>query len=710
MPTQVRSLLGSAAGAISNKAPVPYVSRGVRQLPLASSGMGAMSAGPETQMRAMGSNGTLFAIISRLATATASAKWKLWRTATSGKDGDRVEVTRHLALERWNKPNPFMHQRLFIETFEQHIDLVGEADWLMRPDALGLPGELWPIRPDRIEVVPDPEEFIECYQYLSPDGERIRLERDELIMLKMPNPLDIYRGMGPVQAILCDLDSARYSTEWNRNFFLNSAEPGGIVQYEEELSDDDFRQATERWREQHRGVGNAHRVAIIERGKWVDRSMTQRDMQFVELREVSRDTIREAFGFPKPLLGAVDDVNRANAEAAEVVFARWLVRDRLDRIKDALNESFLPKFGATATGLEFDYENPVPDDRAADALELTAKAGALKIYVELGAVWESACEALDLPEMEFEKPEPPLAPLLPGVEPSGSPEPGKAPPGKRGLKAVPAAATGTLQYAWSERLDIHNAVDNVVDEPDLTRVQVAWERALEATVKAWGTVRTEQVRSLIEQVTDAIADSDLTRLTTLRVPSDKGARVLAEAMSDIALGAGKHVVAEARAQDVELQPAAPDSAALADAAALTAAYLAASLSLAAGREAIRIRRTQAVLNAAPLSVADHMRAFLDGMGDGALRTELGAALTHAQNQGRFATLLSGPTAALYASEQNDKSTCKPCAEVDGRWLGNSDGVDMAMLNKTYPNSGYVGCLGRDRCRGTVVGSWRKATE
>ena len=34
------------------------------------------------------------------------------------------------------------------------------------------------------------------------------------------------------------------------------------------------------WEEQHRGVSRAHRVAILEQGKWIDRKYTMRDMQF----------------------------------------------------------------------------------------------------------------------------------------------------------------------------------------------------------------------------------------------------------------------------------------------------------------------------------------------------------------------------------------------------------------------------------------------
>jgi HK97 family phage portal protein len=355
----------------------------------------------EQQMKAMGSVGTLFAIITALANNTSRVEWKLYRTAASGKPEDRAEVARHAALDVWNKPNPFMPRQEFTETVQQHVDLTGEGWWVIaRNPASPLPLEIWPVRPDRITPVPDPVDFIRGYVYTTPDGGLVPLETRDVIQLRMPNPLDPYRGMGPVQAVLVDLDATRYTSEWNRNFFLNSSEPGGIIEVDKRLSDAEFDELRERWAEQHRGVAAAHRVALIESGmKWVERGFSQRDMQFAELRSVSRDVIREAFGIPKFAVGDVDDVNRATAEASRAWFAESLLVPRLERIKGALNEEFLPLYGPGAAGLEFDYVDPVPANREADNAELTARANAAKTLVDAGFEPAAVLEAVGLPEI-----------------------------------------------------------------------------------------------------------------------------------------------------------------------------------------------------------------------------------------------------------------------------------------------------------------------
>jgi len=389
----MKTLIGGLAG-IRNAAPVPYVPRGFSLPWLARNDA-------ETQMQAYGAVSTLFAIVNRTSNATSQVNWKLYRKAAPARrPTERAEVTRHAVLDLWESPNPFMTRQELVETVQQHIDLTGEG-WIIivRSPRSPLPLELWPVRPDRMAPVPHPTEYLTGYVYTSPDGERVPLGLDEVIQLRMPNPLDPYRGMGPVQAAMVDLDSARFSAEWNRNFFRNSAEPGGIIEVDKRLTDDEFNEMTARWREQHQGVAQAHRVAVLEQGKWVDRKFTNRDMQFHELRSISREIIREAFGIHSHMLGLSEDVNKANAEAGEISFARWLVHPRAQRIKGMLNRKLLPLYGAR--DLEFDHDRVVPEDREADDRERTSKAQSTQLLVTAGFDPAGVLKAFDMPEIGY---------------------------------------------------------------------------------------------------------------------------------------------------------------------------------------------------------------------------------------------------------------------------------------------------------------------
>jgi HK97 family phage portal protein len=380
-----------------NKSPVP--------LSAVSSRLGGMLGGTPNnavgQMQAYGSVGTLFGIVNRTSNGTAKVNWRLWRNPRT-PTGERVEVTAHAALDLWHKPNPFMARQEFVEAEQQHIDLTGEGWWVIGRDARSsLPLELWPIRPDRMAPVPHPTEFLAGYVYRSWDGQLIPLGLDEVIQLKMPNPLDPYRGMGPVQAIMSVLDSRRYSIEWNRNFFINSAEPGGFVKFEKSLSDTEFARWQERWREQHKGVAAAHQVGILENAEWVERKFTQRDMQFAQLTDVTGDLMREAFGIHKASLGLADDVNRANAEAARWLFAEEIVKPRLDRFKGALNEKLLPLFGGPGGAvdplLEWDYDDPTPSSAEQENADRDSAVTAAMAIIAQGGDWDETLAAFGLP-------------------------------------------------------------------------------------------------------------------------------------------------------------------------------------------------------------------------------------------------------------------------------------------------------------------------
>ena len=274
------------------------------------------------------------------------------------------------AFKLWSNPNPFYSQHELVEVIQQHLELRGEGWIVVVRDERGVPVELWPVRPDKMTPIPSRDEFVSGYVYKN-GNESIPLENDDVIFLRVPSPMDMYRGMGPVQSILYDLDADRYAAQWNRNFFTNGAEPGGIIEASEGLSDAELERLTTQWRSEHQGVNQAHRVAILEKAKWVDRQYTHTDMAFIDGRKWSRDIFLGAFGISGSMIGVSESVNRANAEAGEVMFSRWTVVPRCDRIKMAINSRLQTMFGGSTQGV-ITYIDPTPEDRQLRALVSTS--------------------------------------------------------------------------------------------------------------------------------------------------------------------------------------------------------------------------------------------------------------------------------------------------------------------------------------------------
>src|ERR1700677_2920886 len=111
-------------------APVPYAAPGRSVLAMFNG-----QSSNETYMRAYGTSGTIFSIVTILATSVATPAWHLYRSqpqdgrrryTTTDKGSDqRVEVVNHAALSLWNHPNDFSITSEFITASQQHLELTG---------------------------------------------------------------------------------------------------------------------------------------------------------------------------------------------------------------------------------------------------------------------------------------------------------------------------------------------------------------------------------------------------------------------------------------------------------------------------------------------------------------------------------------------------------------------------------------------------------
>ena len=311
---------------------------------------------PAEYVRAYGQVGWVFACVSRISSAVAETKWRLY---TNGED-KTSEVTQHPLLDLFHYVNKFHTGLEMLEQTQTYIDLTGEVFWLVIRDRSNIPAEIWVVNPNKVKVVPDKKMYIKGYVYKN-GKEEIPLSVDDIVHIKLPNPINPFRGQSPLGAVHADIEAEKYSSQYNRTFFQNSAEPSGVIQFEGTLTDSQYERLRYQWNKQYQGTSNAHKVAILEGGaSWQTAGVTQRDMQFRDLRIMNRDTIMGVYGMPKHILGIAEDVNRANAEASEYTFARWVLKPRLERIKAKLNEVLVPMYNDT--NLILDYDTPIPAD------------------------------------------------------------------------------------------------------------------------------------------------------------------------------------------------------------------------------------------------------------------------------------------------------------------------------------------------------------
>jgi HK97 family phage portal protein len=733
----VRSALARRTAApVTNNSPVPMSPRTSGQAFAFSDLFGAGDTYTlEQQLDVLEESSTLMGIAGRKCSAQAQVEWHLYRKSPDGDPEKRVKDTTHWAWSLWSKPNHVETGMEFREPGAQHLMLTGERYWVLgyHPSMRGVPYEMWTARPDRMAPVRDPYRVLIGWVYKGFDGEDIPLKLNEVIQTKIPHPKDPLRGLAPIKALRTNIASVRASEQWNANFFINGAEPGGVVQFEEPLTQQEWNQFVERWTEMHRGVSKAHRISVVEAGTYTP-FFNHRDMEFPTMQDKGRDRQLEAYGMPRSMLGITEDVNRANAEAAEYMFSKWVNGTDLKRDRDVLNNKLLPLFGPlVAEGWEFDFEDPTPDDGEAKDRERTSKATAFKTLIDSGADPKWAARESDYPddvkmrEGALENRDNPPQPALP--------------PGQ-GQKALPAG--GSKRNEPTEPQDaladfgswlagvvngngrcshghrVRNAVEpqpeddpDAADEVDLAPVLEATTAAIAALLTEWtAEIVPEWITSLIEQISAILKSGRRKDLFELEVPLTDATKLVTDAMVSRANLAAEEVVQEGLAQDVSLDAKVPTRTQLQENADATVRLLADQIEATAARSANR----RASPDTPDDAVIEGVRADLEALSEATPKRQLGGAIHTAVGHARKRTMLGqgsgGPVGALYASEQMDSRTCEPCDQVHGRWIGNinpGDPSDLPEVDLLYPAGFYINCEGWENCRGTIVGVWRPKT-
>lgn len=382
-----------------SRPPIPYTGDGS----ITFSDLGTAGADMTSQLGVTTAESTLMSLLTLISQSVGTNKWCAHRPAKPGTrpDEEPVVVTaqENLAVKLWNRPNKWMTGAFMRTMCTWHRAAVGEA-WIVVSKIGNIPVALWPVRPDRMTPLADPDKYLTGYMYRGPSGEKVPLGIDEVLRLTFPHPTDPHRGLGPVQALLTGLGTSMAAQQWIAAFFRNDASPGGIIEMPEGLEDNEFEQVKRRWNEQHRGYTRAHRVAILEYGKWVARQMSIKDMQFTEVRTLTRDQILEAYRIHKHMMGISEDVNRANAEAADATYGRRTDNPLLLEWQELANGPYVEMFGDGGR-VDFQFDNPIPEDKEDQRADQAARIdGAIKL-IGAGVDPADAFETMGLPPMRM---------------------------------------------------------------------------------------------------------------------------------------------------------------------------------------------------------------------------------------------------------------------------------------------------------------------
>ena len=325
-------------------------------------------------------NGWSYACIRAIAEEIANMRWRLFKM--NGEEA--TEIFDHDILDLLSGVNEFQTGYELKYLMGSHLELTGNFYAVMDGVKKGADGKrsgkptaLHPLNPSGVKVIVDYSQFpsrIVRFEYTS-HGKRYQFDPSEILHLKYPDPSDLHEGIGTAQSIPLWIDADNYAMEFNRRFFINGARIGGILESDNARTEAQLQFIKKSFEAIHKGYDSAYKTLVLPKGtKYTQASESQKDMDFNNLMSMMRDRILAGFRVPRTVLGITDDVNRANAEATNYVFALRTIKPKMQLIVSYLNEFLVPLYGEN---LYLDFEDPVPENTELKVKELAASGGVL---------------------------------------------------------------------------------------------------------------------------------------------------------------------------------------------------------------------------------------------------------------------------------------------------------------------------------------------
>jgi HK97 family phage portal protein len=184
--------------------------------------------------------------------------------------------------------------------------------------------------------------------------------------IKLFNPLDDYYGMSPIQASSVDVDQHNLANKHNVNLLQNGARPSGAVIFNPkdetgghvQLSDVQRNQLINDVNQRFSGTGNAGKPMLLEGDfDWKEMGLSPKDMDFVQLKNMSAKDIALVYGVPSQLIGIPDAQTYSNFAEAKLALYNETIIPLLDRVQGDLNEWLVPMFKEQGLELRYDIDS-----------------------------------------------------------------------------------------------------------------------------------------------------------------------------------------------------------------------------------------------------------------------------------------------------------------------------------------------------------------
>lgn len=315
--------------------------------------------------------------VTTLAEAVSLLEFELFKFTLVKGNIELVPVEQHELLDLLDKFNQVTTRADAIYNTESHLDLTGDAFWLLEGGKGGKkPTDIFLLQPDKMSLKLSDfnrtSRIVESYDYkITVDGKERKESYDptEMLHIKVPNPANPYRGKSVVEGIVTTIDTDNYSIVALNNLFRNGMIGDFMLTTDKRMTPEQLKRFRSQFKAAYTGVRNAWKIPILFGGVKPERlQMSGREMQLIEIETALRNKIMSAFKNTRSSLGIDDEVNRSTSESSLLNWKRSVIAPKMARIVNALNEYLVPRYG---NNLILGFKDPVPEDRSSKITEAT---------------------------------------------------------------------------------------------------------------------------------------------------------------------------------------------------------------------------------------------------------------------------------------------------------------------------------------------------
>ena len=252
----------------------------------------------------------------------ASLDWKL--VDNNGQEAEDASIT-----ELLRQPMPGMSWNNWIARSTKHLLLDGNVFWLKDiNNAFDLSknniSELKLLNPALVRVHDTQGEEIRAttskislgvgFYRVEINNSFIQIDPENICQAQLPSPNNELRGMGKVQMNSSTMDAERLTAVFTNAFFKQGASLNYAITPDPEMGRGEFERYKTELRGEYQGQNNISKLFITPPGSKIQAlSSSQRDMEFIDQKKLSRADIYAFFGVPPIVSGNLEMANYDSA-------------------------------------------------------------------------------------------------------------------------------------------------------------------------------------------------------------------------------------------------------------------------------------------------------------------------------------------------------------------------------------------------------------